>query len=479
MRHIALICCCILASCAGAQWTVVRLHPDVIESYAFGVNGNHQAGKTITIEDVTRAALWNGSAGSWVDLHPAGANWSEARATAGGQQAGAAGDRACIWTGTAASIVYLQPLGVDRSFAYSTDGTHQAGFVETAKRRKASLWSGTAVSLVNLDPHSSVRSEAYAVADGQQVGYAFLGSGTSNAILWKGTAASYVNLHPPGNEASVALDVSNGRQVGYTINCAVSRAALWSGTAASWVDLHPLSVIENLSQVHGIYGDNQVGVVYVDSMPRASFWTGTKASWIDLGQFVSAPLIGASVARDIHTEGAITRVVGYAIHNEIGWEAVMWTSRAVAPISFARLRGVITGGNLASLIASDNDRLTIGPGTVFSSAEPPIQVRIDSTAPAPTPNGIMFSVETSASFGNAQQKIWLWNYVDGEYELMDTRLATLNDDVTNVIVRNNSSRFIQPGTLSMRALLTFKALGPAFSYPWSSRIDRVWWTFPG
>ena len=116
---------------------------------------------------------------------------------------------------------------------------------------------------------------------------------------------------------------------------------------------------------------------------------------------------------------------------------------------------------------------------MFATGEPPVQIRVDATAPTAFPNGIAFSVESSASFGNAQQRIWLWNYVIGDYELVDTRLATLTDDVTNVIVRTNSSRFIQPGTLAIRALVSFRAIGPAFAYPWSARIDKVWWTFPG
>ncbi|MDQ2985409.1 MAG: hypothetical protein M3R13_01650, partial [Armatimonadota bacterium] len=90
-----------------------------------------------------------------------------------------------------------------------------------------------------------------------------------------------------------------------------------------------------------------------------------------------------------------------------------------------------------------------------------------------------FSVESSASFGSAEQKVWLWNYVLGGYELLDTRLATTTDDVVTVTVRTNPSRFIQPGTLAIRALVSYRAVGPAFGYPWSGRIDKVWWNFPG
>jgi hypothetical protein len=188
----------------------------------------------------------------------------------------------------------------------------------------------------------------------------------------------------------------------------------------------------------------------------------------------------SSEATGIWHDGGATYVVGRGYNNSAARsEALMWVSRAVAPAAFSLVRGIVTGGSLASLLNSDDNRLTVRPGVVFSTGDPPVQVRVDATAPAAFPDGIAFSVESSASFGNAQQRIWLWNYVLGNYELVDTRLATLTDDVTNVIIRTNSSRFIQPGTLAIRALVSYRAIGPAFSYPWSARIDKVWWTIPG
>ena len=65
-----------------------------------------------------RASLWSGTAGSWVDLHPAGASESVALGTSGTQQVGAARVedvvggvyRASLWSGTAASWVDLHSL---------------------------------------------------------------------------------------------------------------------------------------------------------------------------------------------------------------------------------------------------------------------------------------------------------------------------------------------------------------------------------
>jgi hypothetical protein len=296
--------------------------------------------------------------------------------------------------------------------------------------------------------------------------------------MWTGSAASWVDLNPPGISHSTCSGVGDGQQVGTAVVNGSFHASLWTGTANSWIDLHPVGAQDSVA--HAVDGGLQVGNT-VSNFPfnYASLWYGTAGSHIDLHSFLPAQSYGSD-AYDIWQNGSFTYIVG-GYHNPAtnGDEAVMWISRMIVATSFSPVRGIVTGGNLASLQNSDNNKLLIRPGVVFATGDPPVQIRVDATAPAALPNGIAFSVETSASFGNAQQRIWLWNYVIGNYELVDTRLATLTDDVTHVTIRTNSSRFIQPGTLALRALVTYRAVGPAFSYPWSARIDKIWWTFPG
>lgn len=296
------------------------------------------------------------------------------------------------------------------------------------------------------------------------------------ASLWRGTAASWENLHPPGYARSEAFAVHNGHQVGQ----ADEHAGLWTGTAGSWVDLHPPDHPEwPVSTASAVYGDVQVGRVGDGGQIRfASLWTGTAASWVNLHTFLPSKFT-VSDAGGVWQDGDYTYVVGFAGDLTGTAEALMWVSRAVAPTSYTPVRGVVTSGNLASLLNSDNNRLVVRPGVVFSTADAPVQIRVDATAPMASPNGLSFSVESSASFGNAQQRIWLWNYVIDDYELVDTRLATLTDNATTVTIRTNASRFVQPSTLAIRALVSYRAIGPAFAYPWSARIDKVWWNFPG
>ncbi len=67
---------------AHAQWTVTYLHPaGAAESWGTGVSGVDQVGRiTNAGSSNTFAALWTGTAGSFVNLNPAGASASDSMA---------------------------------------------------------------------------------------------------------------------------------------------------------------------------------------------------------------------------------------------------------------------------------------------------------------------------------------------------------------------------------------------------------------
>jgi len=174
-------------------------------------------------------------------------------------------------------------------------------------------------------------------------------------------------------------------------------------------------------------------------------------------------------------------VTGYSWNgSNVDYATVKYVPGAeVVPASFSMLRGSVISGNLASLRRSDNYRLIMGPAAGFSNAEPPIQVILNAIAPTLPPSGFSFSLESNATIASAEQKIALYNFDNESYEVLDTRLATTSDGLVRVDVAIEPSRFIQVGTLAIRAKVTFRALGARFVYPWEGRIDKVWWTFPG
>ena len=133
---------------------------------------------------VRHASLWNGSAETWVDLHPAGAEYSSAEDVDGEQVVGSA--------------------------------------KEVNDQGHARLWyrEGDTWVCVDLHPHGlNERSAAFAVHGGEQVGIVFDNT-PYHAALWRGTADSYVDLHtflPRDFEWSMAVGISHDAVYTYVV----------------------------------------------------------------------------------------------------------------------------------------------------------------------------------------------------------------------------------------------------------------------
>lgn len=192
------------------------------------------------LDGVAHASLWSGTAGSWVDLNPAGATGSVAYGVEGGRQVGSANvggiTRASLWSGTSGSWVDLNPAGATGSTSNDVDGGNQAGSANVGGFDRASLWSGTADSWVDLNPAGASRSYAYGVYGDIQAGEAYL-NGAQHASFWSGTAASWADLHaflPATYTSSVARGVWRDPSgaiyvVGYGHNTSPNRdeALMW------------------------------------------------------------------------------------------------------------------------------------------------------------------------------------------------------------------------------------------------------------
>lgn len=342
----------IAARPALAQWTVTNLHPpgEWSGSWASGTSASRQVGSVVPDGGVigappVYASLWNGTAGSWVNLHPDDDFWtqSEALGVADHQQVGhvihvnVAGppvsyQRACLWNGTAASIVFLSD---SPSSALATSGTNQVGWVFTGGTGvHASLWSGTSDSRVELHPAGAAYSSALGVFGTQQVG-----SADGRAGLWNGTPESWVELHPAGATSSVAVGTTGTRQVGDAVVGGVKHASLWSGTAASWVDLSPTGATE--SSASGIFGDWQVGHSVFGGGSHASLWNGSDDSWVDLSMSLTGSW-GDTYAQSIWSDGTTTCIAGYGFNVTTQRnEALLWSVPAPGSATPLGLAGLI------------------------------------------------------------------------------------------------------------------------------------------
>lgn len=464
-----------LSAAADAQWTVVYLHPPGFSSNSFasGVGGGQQVGGT---GYPYRNLMWTGTAQSWVDLNPNGADSSGARGVGGGQQVGSAtfsnvGLHAGMWTGTAASWIDLHPKGSHESAAYGVSDGQQVGYAKFGTEH-ASLWTGSAESWVDLHPPGYWKSFAYGVSRGQQVGMYDVGS--AHACLWTGSAASMVDLHPFG-QSSQALGVGDGQQVGVAGVGNDPHAILWMGKAETWVDLNPSGA--TVSWSYGASGGRQTGYAEFGGRRHAGVWSGSAASWIDLHALLPAAFI-FSQASAIWTDGQFTYVVGQAGRAWPGLtEAIMWVGPVgevtLQPTGFSLFRGVGLSGGLAQLVNSDDLRFTAKRGLVQGSQESPITLRIDSLAPFDTASEFKIGLEAQVNSSGLVQRIDLYDYTINNWVNVDARAASTDADGDVTITATNPNRFIQPGTRAVRAQVRFQPMGPSQSRTWQAKVDRV------
>jgi hypothetical protein len=200
-----------------------------------------------------RAAMWSGTAGSMVLLHPDDGFTSAATSIWGNRQGGVVDylpsltSHPGFWTGTAESWVDLLPSGGQSGGVMDIDGSHEVGHVTFNAKAHAAMWSGTPESFVDLAPSGTDRSYVTSINGDLQVGWAEVGT-QQRAYAWRGTAASAIELHPNGfgrSDAQVAIDNFAGGHL-ETI------ATIWNVDTKSFLSLAnhvPANVWE--SYIHG------------------------------------------------------------------------------------------------------------------------------------------------------------------------------------------------------------------------------------
>ncbi len=319
-----------------AQWSVTALHPSALEDGNWSVVSGLDSGQQVGRADVggrNHAALWRGSAESWVDLHPPEASESWSFGVFGNQQVGRAylGGvfHASLWSGTAESWIDLNPSGATWSEAWCISEDQQVGSAGVGDAQHAVLWTGTAASWVDLHPIDGGHSWATGVHNGRQVGSVILGS-THRAAMWSGTAATWQDLHPPGAVWSAANAIHGVQQVGFCGVGGSQHASLWTGTADSWVSLH------YAGSALSVFAGNQAGYFFAsDGQPRASVWHGTADSLEEL----HSSLVGdwsVSYATGIWNDHATVYVAGYGFNVARNrWEALLWSRPIPAPVTGA------------------------------------------------------------------------------------------------------------------------------------------------
>lgn len=163
------------------------------------------------------------------------------------------------------------------------------------------------------------------------------------------------------------------------------------------------------------------------------------------------------------------------------WDFSLGVETGAAPLEFlpsaiTPIRGVLVSGNVAAIQTSNNVRLVYRPGIVLSPSQAPIAYEVSGTAPQQNASQLRVFVESSASSGSVSQSIELFDFVANDFVLIDTRNLTTTDNLIELVVTTNPSRFIQAGTRLVRTRVQFRLTAPTLSNPWESRVDMLKWS---
>lgn len=263
----------------GATATPLTLPPGLQGITPRSIWGDQVAGSWVAPDHNTYALLWNGPNNLvYLSSRTTGGGIGYALATDGAQQVGAVsgpiGGDAALWSGTADSFVSLNPSGYDQSYAEGVWGGMQVGYGNPHGGPIGALvWQGSANSFTVL----GTQAEALGISRGQIVGFSdkLPRSGSfRDAVIWtNATAASFTDVAPANTTASKLLSTNGTQQVGdYSTGSSVlgqlpldHHAAVWTGTAATFQPL-PMPTGDNWSMAYGIDGDGNIaGVAAIEN----------------------------------------------------------------------------------------------------------------------------------------------------------------------------------------------------------------------
>ncbi len=155
----------------------------------------------------------------------------------------------------------------------------------------------------------------------------------------------------------------------------------------------------------------------------------------------------------------------------------------VSPDTLTVITGSVNSGGVSELSQSDDQYLVLDPQFLASRYQ--LLFTLDSTASTDSPTALAFTLESRmlTFVGTVDQRIELYNYDMGNFEVVDNRLASSTDTVVNISPGGDPTRFVQPVTGAMQARIRYQNSLPywvtrtaSLYLPFRTRVDQAKWT---
>ena len=288
--------------------------------------------------------------------------------------------------------------------------------------------NGSYLDLGNIGGGVGGSTEAYSINKSNQVtGYSTAADGTVHAFLYSGDSMSDLGTFPP--YYTYGTSINDSGQVAGNIE-------YFTGAPFS-AFLYSNGVMKDLSSI-------------VDS---------SGAGWSQL------------VAFQINNNGYI---VGYGTLNNGTHGFLARPYYPISPLSYAIGAGKYVSGNAASLANADQNYLVVQAGPSFSNGAPPLSIVVTGTSSLANPADVRLQLTGHADSVDLAETVEFYDYVANGWVLVDSTTATMSDSNVTAIA-TNPARFVQSGTLQMKARISLKPSGPISKSPWSIFLDQAVW----
>lgn len=220
-------------------------------------------------------------------------------------------------------------------------------------------------------------------------------------------------------------------------------------------------------------GDQSMGQVFDISWYKIAGGGGYASG----GNFELDGTIGQHDAGAVMSGGRFTMSGGF-------WAGSVGSTVETALVNSINVElGSINSGSVVELQASDNQYLLLDP--VFEQFRYQLIFTLNGVSSTQTPSGLTFNLEakTFNLVGVVEQRIELFNYTTGQFEVVDTRPAGPTDSVTTVTPIGDPAQFVENGTGAIQARIRYQNTVPFWIFslqnaylPFRTRVDHAFWS---
>lgn len=354
------------------------------------------------------------------------------------------------------SPVWTRPglHGIKHTAAFSRDDSFV--FFANGNRITAVNWATGAVEWT-FDSGSTAGAPAVSpegpVVFGNQAGSIYALHPQTGAVVWNKSALGAIQAAPAFSADGVAyVPCLDFRLYAHRMS---DGFRLWSFTGH-----HENRSSPSVGHDGSIYLYNRVGWFYRIAPNGTAIWTRN----FNNGDSRGGPI-------SIGPDG--TLYLGANAPN-VGMAIIKQHALALQFTTFTMDIGDLVSGTAGDLVDSDDQYVTMKTGGIFNFArtDPQIRARMELNSPQDRLATFTLKFEASCTLGgSALQRVEMFNFGTGQWEVIDERAATTTDTPWELTVSTNASRFVQDDTGLMRLRANwFVSNGPRI---WNARIDRA------